>query len=157
MKIALLQTGKTSEKHIADGVEMYTSRLRKYCAFEIITIPDIKNTRNMSAREQKAKEGSKILDALGKDDYAVLLDERGKEFRTVEFAEWIGKRQLVPGKRVVFIIGGPWGFSDEVNGIADFRISLSRMTFPHQMVRLLFVEQVYRAFTIIKGEPYHHE
>ncbi len=157
MKIALLQTGKTSEKHIADGVEMYASRLRKYCGFEIITIPDIKNTRNMSAREQKAKEGSKILDALGKDDYAVLLDERGKEFRTVEFAQWIGKRQLVPGKRVVFIIGGPWGFSDEVNSVADYRISLSRMTFPHQMVRLLFVEQVYRAFTIIKGEPYHHE
>lgn len=157
MKIAILQTGKTSEKHIAEGFEIYASRLRKYCGFEIITIPDIKNTRNMSAREQKTKEGSRILDALGKDDYVVLLDERGKELRTVEFAEWIEKRQMIPGKRVVFIIGGPWGFSDEVYGIADFRVSLSRMTFPHQLVRLLFIEQIYRAFTIIKGEPYHHE
>jgi 23S rRNA (pseudouridine1915-N3)-methyltransferase len=157
MKIALLQTGKTSEKHIADGVEIYASRLRKYCSFEIITVPDIKNTRNMPAREQKAKEGARILDTLGKDDYVVLLDERGTELRTEEFSEWIGKRQLVPGKRVVFIIGGPWGFSDEVYEIADYRISLSRMTFPHQLVRLLFIEQIYRVFTILKGEPYHHE
>jgi 23S rRNA (pseudouridine1915-N3)-methyltransferase len=157
MKIAILQTGKTSEKHVAEGVEIYASRLRKYCTFEIITIPDVKNTRNMSARELKVKEGNRILEALGKDDFMVLLDERGKEFRTVEFAEWIEKHRMVPDKRVVFIIGGPWGFSDEVYGIADFRISLSRMTFPHQLVRLLFIEQVYRAFTIIKGEPYHHE
>jgi 23S rRNA (pseudouridine1915-N3)-methyltransferase len=157
MKIALLQTGKTSEKHIAGGVEIYASRLKKYCGFEIITVPDIKNTRNMSSREQKAKEGARILEALGKDDYVVLLDERGKEFRTVEFADWIGKRQTVPGKRLVFIIGGPWGFSEEVYGVADFRISLSKMTFPHQLVRLLFIEQIYRAFTVLKGEPYHHE
>src|SRR5512136_1229807 len=126
MKIALMQTGKTSEKHIADGVEIYASRLKRYCGFEIITLPDIKNTRNMSAREQMAKEGGRIVEVLGKDDYVVLLDERGKEFRTVEFAEWIEKRSMIPGKRVVFIIGGPWGFSDEVYSVADFQISLSR-------------------------------
>jgi len=157
MKIALLQIGKTTEKHIADGVEIYASRIRKYSGFEIISIPDQRNTRNMPAEEQKLKEGRKILQVLGKDDFLVVLDERGKEFRTAEFAEWIEKRAIIPGKRVVFVIGGPWGFSDEVYKTAGFRLSLSKMTFPHQLVRLLFMEQLYRAFTIIKGEPYHHD
>jgi 23S rRNA (pseudouridine1915-N3)-methyltransferase len=157
MKIALLQTGKTTEKHISEGVEIYSARIRKYCGFEIITLPDLKNTRNIPVKEQKEREGGKILQSIGKDDFVVLLDERGKELSTKEFAEWIEKRSMVPGKRVVFVIGGPWGFSEEVNGMADFRLSLSKMTFPHQLVRLLFVEQVYRAFSIIKGEPYHHE
>jgi 23S rRNA (pseudouridine1915-N3)-methyltransferase len=157
MKIALLQTGKTTEKHISEGVEIYSARIRKYCGFEIITLPDLKNTRNIPVKEQKEREGKKILQSIGKDDFVVLLDERGKELSTKEFAEWIEKRSMVPGKRVVFVIGGPWGFSEEVNGMADFRLSLSKMTFPHQLVRLLFVEQVYRAFSIIKGEPYHHE
>jgi len=157
MKITLLQTGKTTEKHITDGVEVYSARLKKYCGFEIVTIPELKDTKNMPVREQKSKEGKRIADALGRDDIIVLLDERGKEFRTVEFAEWLEGKSQMQGKRLVFVIGGPWGFSDEVNKLASFRISLSKMTFPHQLVRLLFVEQLYRAFTIIKGEPYHHE
>lgn len=157
MKIALLQTGKTTEKHISEGVEIYSVRLKKYCGFEIITIPELKATRNMPVKEQKTREGKKILEALGRDDIAVLLDERGKEFSTVDFARWLEGKSQMQGKRMVFIIGGSWGFSDEVNEIAGMRISLSKMTFPHQLVRLLFVEQLYRAFTIIKGEPYHHE
>ena len=157
MKITLLQTGKTTEKHVTDGVEVYSARLKKYCGFEIVTIPELKDTKNMPVREQKSKEGKRIADALGRDDIIVLLDERGKEFRTVEFAEWLEGKSQMQGKRLVFVIGGPWGFSDEVNKLASFRISLSKMTFPHQLVRLLFVEQLYRAFTIIRGEPYHHE
>jgi 23S rRNA (pseudouridine1915-N3)-methyltransferase len=157
MKIALIQTGKTSEKHIAEGVDNYSARIRKFSGFEIITIPDLKNTRNMPLREQKSVEGGKILKLLGRDDYIVLLDEKGKEFRSIEFAGWLQKKSLNPGKRIVFIIGGPWGFSDELLEKADLKMSLSRMTFPHQMVRLLFTEQLYRAFTIIKREPYHHE
>ncbi len=157
MKIALLQTGKTTEKHISEGVEIYSARLKKYCGFEIITIPQLKETRNMPVKEQKTREGKKILEALGRDDIAVLLDEKGKEFRTVDFAGWLESKSQMQGKRLVIVIGGPWGFSDEVNEIAGLRLSLSKMTFPHQLVRLLFVEQLYRAFTIIKGEPYHHE
>jgi len=157
MKIALLQTGKTTEKHITEGIDNYSARIRKFSDFDIITIPDLKNTRNMSPREQKTLEGKKILGHLGKDDFPVLLDERGRELRSVEFASWLHKHSLNSGKRIVFIIGGPWGFSDEVHEKAGMEISLSKMTFPHQLVRLLFVEQLYRAFTIIKGEPYHHE
>jgi 23S rRNA (pseudouridine1915-N3)-methyltransferase len=157
MKIALLQTGKTNERHINEGVEIYSSRIRKYAGFEIITISDLKDTRNMPATEQKSKEGKKILGVVSKDDFVVILDERGKEFGTVEFSGWLERRSMIPGKRIVFVIGGPWGFSDEVIARADFRLSLSKMTFPHQLVRLLFLEQLYRAFTIIKGEPYHHE
>jgi 23S rRNA (pseudouridine1915-N3)-methyltransferase len=157
MKIALLQTGKTTEKYIADGIETYSERIRKFSGFEIITLPDIKNTRNMAEQEQKLKEGRKILESVKEDDFVVLLDEKGKEFRTIEFAEWIKQRLIQPGKRILFVIGGAWGFSEEVYGIADLKISLSKMTFPHQLVRLLFTEQLYRAFTIIKGLPYHHE
>jgi 23S rRNA (pseudouridine1915-N3)-methyltransferase len=157
MKVALLQTGKTTEKHIASGLEAYSDRIRKYSVFDIITIPDIRNTRNMPVNEQKLREGRKILGSLSRDDYIVLLDERGKEYRTIEFAEWLRKKSMVSVKRIVFVIGGPWGFSKEVIESASETLSLSKMTFPHQMVRLLFVEQLYRAFTVIKGEPYHHE
>jgi 23S rRNA (pseudouridine1915-N3)-methyltransferase len=157
MKIALLQTGKTSEKYVAMGLDMYSARIRKYSGFEIITLPDLKNVRNLSVGEQKIREGRRMVQAIGKDDYVVLLDERGEELRTNEFAEWIRKRSMVPGKRVIFVIGGPWGFSDELYELADYRLSLSKMTFPHQLVRLLFVEQLYRVMTILKGEPYHHE
>jgi 23S rRNA (pseudouridine1915-N3)-methyltransferase len=157
MKIALLQTGKTTEKYVTEGLELYSSRIKKYTGFEILTVPDLKNTRNMPVQEQKTREGRKILEALGKDDFVILLDERGKEFRTMEFADWLGKKSVESNRRLVFIIGGPWGFSEEVRERSDLKISLSRMTFPHQLVRLLFAEQLYRAFTIIKGEPYHHE
>jgi 23S rRNA (pseudouridine1915-N3)-methyltransferase len=157
MKIALLQTGKTTDKHIAEVVDLYSTRIKKYSVFEIITLPDIKNTRNMSVQEQKMKEGKKIIQSISIDDYVILLDERGKELRTVEFSGWFEKIFMLPKKRVVFVIGGPWGFSEEVYSRADFKMSLSRMTFPHHLVRLLFLEQLYRVFTIIKGEPYHHE
>jgi len=157
MKIAVLQTGKTTEKHIAEGVENYSARIRKFTGFEIITLPDIKNARNMTIDEQKIKEGKKILNSIRKDDYIVLLDEKGKEFRTIEFSDWIRKRFMNSEKRILFVIGGPWGFSEEMYDIADLKLSLSRMTFSHQVVRLLFMEQLYRAFTIIRGEPYHHE
>lgn len=157
MKIVLLQTGKTSEKHIAEGVESYSARIRKFSGFEIITVPDLKNTRKMPAREQKSIEGKKILRLLGKDDFVVLLDENGREFSSVEFARWIEKKLSDSVKRMVFIIGGPWGFSEGLLDKAHMKMSLSKMTFPHQLVRLLFAEQLYRAFTIIRNESYHHE
>jgi 23S rRNA (pseudouridine1915-N3)-methyltransferase len=111
----------------------------------------------MTVPEQNIREGEKIIRSVSNDDFVVLLDERGKEFRTIEFSEWLQKIFMISKKRIVFIIGGPWGFSDDVYGRADFTMSLSRMTFPHQLVRLLFMEQLYRALTIIKGEHYHHE
>jgi 23S rRNA (pseudouridine1915-N3)-methyltransferase len=157
MKIALLQTGKTTDKNISEAVDLYCSRIKKYTVFEIVTLPEIKNTRNMSSQEQKLKEGKKIIQSVGVDDYVIILDERGKELRTVEFSALAEKIFMLPKKRVLFVIGGPWGFSDEVYRAADLMLSLSKMTFPHQLVRLLFLEQLYRAFTIIKGEPYHHE
>ncbi len=157
MKIALLQTGKTTDKNISAIVDLYSSRIRKYTGFDLITLPDLKNTRNMSVQEQKTREGKKIIQSVTADDFVILLDEKGKEFRTVEFSGWIEKIFMLPKKRIIFVIGGSWGFSEEVYDRSDFRISLSKMTFPHQLVRLLFLEQLYRVFTIINGEPYHHE
>jgi 23S rRNA (pseudouridine1915-N3)-methyltransferase len=157
MKIALLQTGKTTDKNIEELVDLYSKRIKKYSVFEIITLPDIKNTRNMPVPEQKIKEASKILQSVNEDDYIILLDERGKELRTLEFSSVLEKIFFMPKKRIVFVIGGPWGFSQSVYDRADYKMSLSKMTYPHQLVRLLFLEQLYRVFTIIKGEPYHHE
>ncbi len=157
MKIILLQSGKTNEKSIAEGTGIYSDRIKKYIGFEIITLPDLKNTRSMPASEQKIREGKKILQTLTSEDYLILLDEKGKEFRTIEFAAWFNKTLMLQKKRIVFAIGGPWGFSEEVYERADFRLSLSKMTFSHQLVRLLFVEQLYRTFTVLNGEPYHHE
>lgn len=156
MKIALLQTGKTTEKYLTEGIRIFEERIRKYSSFDIITVPDIKNTRNLSSVEQKAREGEQIFRYLRKDDYIVLLDERGKELSTVEFSSWLEKAFMLQNKRLVFVIGGAWGFSEEVCNRSDMRFSLSRLTFSHQMVRLLFLEQLYRAFTVIKGDPYHH-
>jgi len=157
MKIALLQTGKTTDKNIEELVDLYSKRIKKYSVFEIITLPDVKNTRNMPIPEQKIKEASKILQSVNEDDYIILLDERGKELRTLEFSSALEKTFFMPKKRIVFVIGGPWGFSQSVYDRADYKMSLSKMTYPHQLVRLLFLEQLYRVFTIIKGEPYHHE
>jgi 23S rRNA (pseudouridine1915-N3)-methyltransferase len=157
MKITLLQTGKTTDKHVAELVDMYTSRIKKYTAFEIVTIPELKNTKNMPIQEQKTREATKIIQSLTDDDYVILLDEKGKELKTSEFSLALEKMFFLPKKRIVFIIGGPWGFSEKVYFRADYKMSLSKMTFPHQLVRLLFLEQLYRVFTIIKGEPYHHE
>jgi 23S rRNA (pseudouridine1915-N3)-methyltransferase len=157
MKIALLQTGKTTDKNMTELVDLYYKRIKKYISFEIITIPELKNTKNMPIQEQQAKEGAKIFQSFGADDYIILLDEKGKEYRTMEFSSFLEKSFQLPKKRIIFVIGGPWGFSESVYARADLKISLSKMTFSHQMVRLLFLEQLYRVFTIIKGEPYHHE
>ena len=157
MKITLLQTGKTTDKHVAEIVDLYTNRIKKYSVFEIITLPDLKNTKNMPVQEQKFKEATKILQSVFDDDYIILLDEKGREFTTVEFSKAMEKMFLLQKKRIVFVIGGPWGFSEAVYSKAYLKMSLSKMTFPHQLVRLLFLEQLYRVFTIIKGEPYHHE
>ncbi|MGA2405491.1 MAG: 23S rRNA (pseudouridine(1915)-N(3))-methyltransferase RlmH [Bacteroidales bacterium] len=157
MKIALLQTGKITDKHILELVDLYSNRIKKYTGFEIITLPDVKNTKNMPVQEQKTKEATKIIQSVTDDDYIILLDERGKELRTLEFSGVLEKMFLLPKKRIVFVIGGPWGFSEAVYKRADYKMSLSKMTYPHQLVRLLFLEQLYRVFTIIKGEPYHHE
>ncbi len=157
MKIILLQTGKTTEKYISQGVEEYAGRIRKYNPFEIITLADLRNTKSMPVAEQKSREGKKILESVATDDFMIVLDEKGKEFTTAEFAGQLSKIFLQSKKRILFVIGGPYGFSAEVYERADMKISLSRLTFTHQMVRLLFAEQLYRIFTVIKGDPYHHE
>jgi len=157
MKIALYLNGRTTEKGIAGAVDEYSGRIGKYNPFEIIVLPDLKNTRNMPAGEQKAREGVKITGSLRDDDFVVLLDEKGKGFTTLEFAGWLERMLMSSHKRIVFVIGGPWGFSSEVYERADMKLSLSKMTFSHQMVRLLFLEQLYRIFTVIKGDPYHHQ
>ncbi len=157
MKIALLQTGKTIEKNISEGVDKYAGRIRKYSSFEIITVPDLKNTRNLPVAEQKRLEAEKLLKHVKSDDYVVVLDEKGNEYSTTGFSSVLEKVMMMPKKRIIFVIGGPWGFSDEIFSRADMRLSLSRMTFSHQVVRLLFLEQLYRVLSIIKGDPYHHE
>jgi len=157
MKIALLQTGKTSERYLSEGIAKFEERLKKYSAFEIITVPDIKRTRNLSDREQKFREGEQILKFFRNDDYIVILDVKGKEFSTIEFSSWLEKCFMLQKKRILFVTGGAWGFSEDVLKKADMSLSLSRLTFSHQLVRLLFLEQLYRAFTLIKSEPYHHE
>ncbi len=157
MKIALLQTGKTTDKNVQVLADLYSDRISKYNVFEIITVQDIKNTKNMPVPEQQAKEAAKIFQYISDEDFVILLDEKGKEFRTIEFSAYLGKCFFLPKKRILFIIGGAWGFSEEIYARADYKISLSKLTFPHQLVRLLFLEQLYRVFTIMKGEPYHHE
>jgi len=157
MKIALLQTGKTTDRSISAVADIYISRINKYSGFDVITLPDLKNSKNLPVKDQKIKEGQKILQSVSEDDYVILLDEKGKELRTAEFSGLMEKIFLMQKKRIVFIIGGAWGFSGDVYDRANLKMSLSKMTFPHQLVRLLFLEQLYRAFTIIKGEPYHHE
>jgi 23S rRNA (pseudouridine1915-N3)-methyltransferase len=157
MKVVLLQTGKTSEKYISDGAEIFVNRIKKYIPFDIHTLPDLRNNRNMPLQEQRIKEGEKMISYFGSDDFVIALDENGREFTTIEFSEWLEKIFMLPKKRVVFVIGGPFGISDEVFKRAEARISLSKLTFSHQMVRLLFLEQLYRVLTIIKGDPYHHQ
>jgi 23S rRNA (pseudouridine1915-N3)-methyltransferase len=157
MKIALIQTGKTTDKHISELADLYSNRIKKYSPFEIITLPDLKNAKSMPLQEQKTRESAKLFQVINDDDYVILLDERGKEVRTSEFSSVLEKLFFLPKKRIVFVIGGPWGFSEQVYSRADYKLSLSKMTFPHQLVRLLFLEQLYRVFTIMKGEPYHHE
>ena len=156
MKVTLILVGKTTDKHFDAGINDYADRIKHYLPFEITIIPELKNTKSLSEEQQKEKEGEQILKLLTSSDTVVLLDEHGKEMRSLEYAQWLQKKQAT-AKRLVFVIGGPYGFSPAVYSRADEKISLSKMTFSHQMVRLIFTEQLYRACTIIKGEPYHHE
>ena len=156
MKTELILVSKTTDKHLAAGIDDYVSRICHYLPFAITVIPELKSTKNMTEEQQKVREGELILQKIQPSDTVVLLDEHGKEFRSIEFADWLQKKQNT-ARRLVFVIGGPYGFSESIYKRADEQLSLSKMTFSHQMVRLLFVEQIYRACTIIKGEPYHHE
>lgn len=157
MKIVLLAIGKTDARYFSDGIEEYRKRLEHYIPFEIQLIPDLKNTKSLSIDQQKEKEGELILKALQGGDYIVLLDDKGKEYTSTKFAEYIEKKTHAVSKRLIFIVGGPYGFSPAVYDKANEKLTLSRMTFSHQMVRLVFVEQLYRAMTILNNEPYHHE
>ena len=157
MKFALLVVGRTVEKHYITAINEYCNRIKRYIPFDMVVIPELKNTKNLSIEQQKEREGELILKALQPGDVVVLLDEHGKEFRSIEFAEWAEKKMHTVNKRLVFIIGGPYGFSKDVYAAAQEKISLSKMTFSHQMIRLIFVEQLYRAMNILAGGPYHHE
>lgn len=157
MKIELAVIGKTSIGYLKQGIDEYIKRLKHYVPFEIKYIDDIKNTKNISEDQQKRTEGTKILSLLDKSDFVVLLDEHGKEYTSIQYSSYIQKRMLSGAKKVVFVIGGPYGFSQEVYDRANDKISFSKMTFNHEMIRLIFTEQLYRAYTIINHEPYHHE
>lgn len=156
MRVSLITVGKTDIKWVSEGLEVYSSRLRHYIPFEIREIPELKNVSALSRDQIKTAEGKLILKSLKDSDDLILLDERGKEFRSIEFADWLQKR-MTAGRDIVFVIGGAYGFSREVYQRAGGMVSLSKMTFSHQMVRTIFVEQLYRALTILKGESYHHE
>ena len=157
MKTTLMVVGRTVEPHFITAINDYVQRTRRYLTFDLEVIPELKNTRNLTPEVQKEKEAELILKALQPGDYLVLLDEGGREFRSVEFAAYMEQKMNTIPKRLIFLVGGPYGFSPKVYEAAREKISLSRMTFSHQMVRLLFVEQLYRAMTIIHGTPYHHE
>lgn len=157
MKITLLVIGKTDARYFVDAISEYEKRLVHYIPYEMEVIPDLKNTKSLSEEQQKDKEGELILKNLQAGDYLVLLDDKGKEYTSLKFAQYIEKKTHTVPKRLVFVIGGPYGFSQAVYDRANEKLTLSRMTFSHQMVRLIFVEQVYRAMTILNNEPYHHE
>lgn len=151
-----MMVGRTANKHFAAGIDDYAERIGHYMPFTLTVIPELKNTKKLSEEQQKQAEGELILKLLQPQDTVVLLDEHGQELRSVELARWLERKQAT-ARRLVFVIGGPYGFSPQVYARASEQLSLSRLTFSHQMVRLVFTEQIYRACTIIKGEPYHHE
>lgn len=157
MKITLLLIGKTTTKYMQEGIELYVKRLAHYIPFEIRLLPDIKASKTLSSDKQKEMESLICLSAIGQSDYVVLLDERGKEMTSREFAGYIDKKMITVPKNLVFVIGGPYGFAESMYARANEKLSLSKMTFSHEMIRLFFVEQIYRAMTILKGEPYHHD
>ena len=156
MKTILIQVGKTTDKHFSAGIDDYIRRISHYMPFEVVTIPELKNTKSLSEEQQKQQEGELILRLLQPSDTVVLLDEHGQQPRSIELAGWLARKQQT-ARRLVFVIGGPYGFAREVYQRANEQLSLSKMTFSHQLIRLCFTEQLYRACTIIKGEPYHHE
>lgn len=157
MHLTLLTVGKTDIPWVRDGLEMYVSRLKHYVPFELREIPELKGVSALSREQIKEREGELILKQLKPSDEVILLDEHGREYRSVELADWLGRRLSASGRDLVFVIGGAYGFSDAVYGRAGGKLSLSKMTFSHQLVRTIFAEQLYRAFTILRGEPYHHE
>lgn len=156
MKCKLLLLGKTDEAYLEEGINKYIARLKHYCSFELIVIPALKNTKGLTNGQQKNREAQLILKSIQPTDHVILLDENGKELSSKTFASFIEKLQLHQAGTICFIVGGPYGFDDALYKLAKERISLSKMTFSHQMVRLFFLEQLYRAFTIIRNEPYHH-
>lgn len=157
MKIQLMVIGKTTSKCLADGIGDYAKRVVRYVPFEIKVLADVKTSRSMTADRQKELEGEAMLASIQPGDHVVLLDERGEEMTSREFSRFLDRKMVTLPRNLVFVIGGPYGFSSEVYKRADGKISLSRMTFPHEMVRLFVVEQLYRAMTIMRGEPYHHD
>lgn len=157
MKVKLIYIGKTGKSFLIEGEKEYTKRLKRYMKFETIELPDIKNAKKMSAQEVKVKEGDQILSKIKDDDRVFLLDEKGKEYDSINFSKFIQKQFNIGGQGIVFIVGGPYGFSEEVYKRATGKIALSKLTFSHQMIRMFFIEQLYRSMTIIKGEPYHHQ
>jgi 23S rRNA (pseudouridine1915-N3)-methyltransferase len=156
MKILLLQVDKTQDSYLMEGIDVYTKRLKNYIQLEVMTINVPKNVRQRSINEQKTEEAKLIMDQVNTDDLLILLDENGKEYTSVEFSNFIAQKQNASVKRLVFLIGGPFGFSDKIYERGNAKIAFSKMTFSHQMIRLFFTEQLYRAFTILKGEKYHH-
>lgn len=157
MDIVLMTVGSTRISFVLEGIKEYCKRLSRYISYKLIELPDVKVSKSTSESVQKQKEGEQILSKIGESDYVVLLDERGKQYSSVEFADYLQKIMLSGRKRLLFVVGGPYGFSEAVYNRADAKISLSKMTFNHEMVRLFFTEQIYRAMTILRHEPYHHE
>ncbi len=157
MKFCLLVVGKTASSFMSKGIEEYKSRVNRYVGFDIISISDLKSTRGLTEMQQKEKEGEMLLASLTPSDTVILLDEKGREYTSREFADFQASMMNRGVKRLVYVIGGPYGFSQKVYDRADGKISLSRMTFSHEMARLFFCEQLYRAMTILRGEPYHHD
>lgn len=157
MKITLLAIGKTNAKYLQEGIEQYTKRLSHYIPFELKILPDVKTTKALTTDKQKEMEGEMFMSAIQQGDWVTLLDEHGKEFTSRDFASYIDKKMITISKNLIFIIGGPYGFSKAMYERANEKLSLSKMTFSHEMIRLFFVEQIYRAMTILKGEPYHHD
>ncbi|MNK33149.1 Ribosomal RNA large subunit methyltransferase H [compost metagenome] len=157
MQVTLLCIGKTGKKFLEEGEQEYLKRLRHYISFQMHIIPDIKQSKNLSENQIKQKEGELILEKVGTSETLILLDERGKEYSSMEFSTHLQDQFNRGGKHIYFVVGGPYGFSDSVYQRANGMISLSQMTFSHQMIRLFFIEQLYRAMTILKNEPYHHQ
>ena len=156
MKIEFWVVGKTSFAYLKEGTQLYEKRIKRYLPFEYIIIPDIKNAKNLSQEELKKKEGLSILKKLEKNDLLILLDENGKTFTSIKFSKWLEQKLQLSSRKIIFVVGGAYGFSEEVYARANGKVSLSSMTFSHQMIRLFFLEQLYRALTITKNEPYHH-
>lgn len=157
MKITLLTIGRTEDKYLQEGIGIYLNRLKHYVNFRIVEIPELKNTKSLSTEQQKVKEAELIFKNINSTDHVILLDEKGQELTSKQFSAFLNKKMVGGQQHLVFVVGGPYGFSNDIYERSNEKICLSRMTFSHQMIRLLFTEQLYRAYTILKGEPYHHD